>query len=330
MKLPVKNYTLTFTSRITARVSSSCLLLIASLGLAKLSAQQMGLANQYDRISSVLNPAYNGINRAVQVDAITKSQWANFPGSPKMNVVGAQIPLNRDFAAGINLQTLSVGKFQNAKPLSLFAVGADLAYHKQLAKNLNVSTGLRVGMFSYNAQLSLLNANDPNDGSLVDNNYIIKTPLIGGGIMLYGKQYFVSASMPQYAIMANEQINQYNINYASAPMMIFSTGFLQKLSSDWEAKITVQGRHFSGLPFHVDANAYFYYKNQIMFGYGRRNNTADVYQLQIRFNEFVWINYGYERGYIYDSQTPFSSHEFGVSYKFYQPSKQMFIEPRNY
>jgi len=330
MKLFVKNYTLKSIKSLVFQFAGSACLLASTCVWQSLSAQQMGLANQYERISGVLNPAYNGINRAVQVDAITKSQWANFPGSPKMNVVGAQFPLNRDFAAGLNLQTLSVGKFQNAKPLSLFSVGADLAYHKQLGKNVNLSTGLRVGLFSYNAQLSLLNANDPNDGSLVDNNYTIKTPLIGGGIMLYGKQYFVSASMPQYAIMANEQINQYNINYASAPMMIFSTGYLQKLSKDWDAKVTVQGRHFAGLPFHIDANAYFYYKNQIMFGYGRRNNTADVYQLQIRFNEFVWINYGYERGFIYDSQTPFSSHEFGVSYKFYQPSKQMFIEPRNY
>jgi len=292
-------------------------------------AQQMGLANQYDRVSSVLNPAYNGI-RAVQLDALTKSQWANFPGSPKMNIVGAQLPLNRDFATGINLQTLSIGKFQNAKPLSMFAIGADLAYHKQLAKNLHVSTGIRAGMFSYNAQLSLLNANDPNDGSLVDNNYTIKTPFVGGGLMLYGKQYFIGASMPQYAIIAQDQLNQYNVNYASSPMLITTAGLLQRLSKDWEAKITVQGRHFEGLPFHIDANAYFYYKNQIMFGYGRRNNTADVYQLQIRFNEFVWINYGYERGFIYDSQTPFYSHEFGVSYRFYQPSKQMFIEPRNY
>ncbi len=330
MNSNVKNYTVNTIKRLAQQLSMGACLMASVCFWPALSAQQMGLANQYDRIAGVLNPAYNGLNRAVQVDALTKSQWANFPGSPKLNVVGTQIPLNRDFAAGINLQTLSVGKFQNAKPLSLFAVGADLAYHKQLAKNVFVSTGIRVGLFSYNAQLSLLNANDPNDGSLVDNNYTIKTPLVGGGIMLYGKQYFVSASMPQYAIMANEQINQYNINYASAPMMIFSTGYLQKLSKDWDAKVTVQGRHFAGLPFHVDANAYFYYKNQIMFGYGRRNNTANVYQLQVRFNEFVWINYGYERGYIYDSQTPFSSHEFGVSYKFYQPSKQMFIEPRNY
>ena len=305
-------------------------LALVVFNISTVGAQQFGLANQYDRISSVLNPAYNGLNRSVQVDALTKSQWANFPGSPKMNVVGLQLPLNRDFASGLNIQSLSVGKFQNAKPLSLFSVGADLAYHKQIKKNLFLSTGIRIGMFSYNAQLSLLRANQPNDESLLDNNYTIKTPLVGGGIMMYGKNYFVGVSMPQYAIMATDQISQYNINYASSPMMIFSGGYSFEISKDWKAKVTMQGRRFSGLPFHIDANAYVYYQDQFMMGYGRRNNTANVFQFQMRFNEFFWINYGYERGYIYDAETPFFSHEFGVSYRLYQPSKQMFIQPRNF
>ncbi len=303
---------------------------ILSWGSITLQAQQTGLVTQYDKVSSVLNPAYNGVNRAVQIDALTKSQWANFPGSPKINVVGAQMPLNRDFATGLSFQSMKIGKFLNANPISNFSVAADLAYHKKLAKNLNISTGLRLGMFSYNAQLGLLQANNPNDGAIADNNYNIKTPVIGGGLLLYGKQYFLGVSMPQYAIVGKEQFNMYNLNYVASPMFMYTAGYLKKWNKDWETKITVQARQFKGLPMHLDANIYAYYKNQFMLGYGRRNNSSDVLQVQFKFNEFVWITYGYEHGYIYDSQTPFTSHEFGVSYKFYQPSKQMFIEPRNY
>ncbi len=126
------------------KISKYWVVALAVLGdFSSLGAQQVALTTQYDLISSIQNPAYNGLNRNLKIDALSRVQWANFPGTPRYSAVAFQSPLNKDFSLGANFQNLSIGQFKVASPMSMTTMSADIAYHKQLDKNIFAAAGLR-------------------------------------------------------------------------------------------------------------------------------------------------------------------------------------------
>ena len=192
-----------------------------------LQSQQAGLLANYDLVSNIQNPAYNGLNRRLQLDAISRLQWANFPGSPTYTGLGFQVPVTKDFALGASFQNLSVGDFKYASPLSMGAYAIDLAYHKQLGKDVYVSAGVRTGLFTFNMRISQLVASEVGDLAQAGNDYSFNSPLVGGGIMIYGKRYFIGASMPQFALVNDRIVENVNLGYNERSFYLFNAGFVQ-------------------------------------------------------------------------------------------------------
>ena len=189
------------------------LILILGMGIDTAAGQQAGLLSNYDLVSSIQNPAYNGLNSRLQVDAVSRVQWANFPGSPTYTGLAFQVPLNKDFALGANFQNLSIGEFKFASHLSMGSYAVDLAYHKQIAKDVFISAGIRTGVFSFNMRISQLVASEVGDLAQVGNDFSFNSPMVGGGIMVYGKRYFIGASMPQFALVNDRIIDNVNLCY---------------------------------------------------------------------------------------------------------------------
>jgi len=293
-------------------------------------AQQASLSTQYDMVSSIQNPAYNGIHQALRIDAISRIQWANFPGSPRYTCLGVQTPFSKDFAFGANFQTLKVGSFKVASPLNMNVFAADIAYHKKIAKNINVGVGLRLGLFSFNMQLSRLIADNPDDVAVAGNDYNINTPVVGGGIIVYGKNYYFGGAMPQFALVNNQVLNNVNIGYNARMFYLLNGGYIFQLNNVWNIKTSFQTRYYNGLPLQADANLYIINKELFSLGYGYRSSGSHAALVSIKINEFFKVLYSFETGTVYNKNIPFVSNEFGLSYSFSQPNKQTIVVPRFY
>ena len=305
-------------------------LLVLFAFATKAMAQQASLSTQYDMVSSIQNPAYNGIHQSLRLDAISRVQWANFPGTPRYTCLGVQTPFSKDFAFGANFQTLKVGSFKVASPLNMNVFAGDIAYHKQISKNVNVGVGLRLGLFSFNMQLSRLIADNPDDIAIGGNDYNINTPVVGGGIIVYGKDYYVGAAMPQYALINDQVLNNVNIGYNARSFYLFNGGYVFHLNQMWNIKTTFQTRYYSGLPVQADFNAYVINKELFSLGYGYRTSGSHAILSSIKVNEFFKVVYSFETGTVYNKNIPFVSNEFGLTYSFSQPSKQTIVVPRFY
>lgn len=303
---------------------------ICCVFVIQLKSQQASLTTQYDMVSSIQNPAYNGMQQALRIDAISRVQWANFPGAPRYTCLGVQTPFSKDFAVGANFQTLKVGSFKVASPLNMNIFAGDIAYHKQIAKNFNVGVGLRLGLFSFNMQLSKLISDNPNDVATAGNDYNLNTPVIGGGIIMYGKNYYIGASMPQYALITDQVLNNVNIGYNARAFYLLNAGYIAKLNKSWNLKLTAQTRFYNGLPVQADGNVYLLNKDLFTIGYGYRNSGSHAVLSSIKVNEFFKIMYSFETGTVYNKNIPFVSNEFGLTYTFSQPSKQTIVVPRFY
>jgi type IX secretion system PorP/SprF family membrane protein len=293
-------------------------------------AQQASLSTQYDMVSSIQNPAYNGIHQALRIDAISRIQWANFPGSPRYTCLGVQTPFSKDFAFGANFQTLKVGSFKVASPLNMNVFAADIAYHKKIAKNINVGVGLRLGLFSFNMQLYRLIADNPDDVAVAGNDFNINTPVVGGGIIVYGKNYYFGGAMPQFALVNNQVLNNVNIGYNARMFYLLNGGYIFQLNNVWNIKTSFQTRYYNGLPLQADANLYIINKELFSLGYGYRSSGSHAALVSIKINEFFKVLYSFETGTVYNKNIPFVSNEFGLSYSFSQPNKQTIVVPRFY
>jgi type IX secretion system PorP/SprF family membrane protein len=294
------------------------------------SAQQASLTTQYDIVSGIQNPAYNGIHQSLRIDAISRIQWANFPGTPRYTCLGVQTPLSKDFAIGANFQSMKVGSFKVASPLSMNVFAGDIAYHKQVSKNIQMAVGLRLGVFGFNMQLSKLGIDNPNDVAVAGNDYNINTPVVGGGVIVYGKNYYFGASLPQFALISDQILDNVNIGYNARSFYLVNAGYIFSLNQNWNLKSTIQTRYYAGLPIQADFNLYLIDKNLFSVGYGYRSTGSHAILSSVKVNEFFKVLYSFETGNVYQKNTPFTSHEFGLSYGFFQPSKQTKVVPRFY
>ena len=306
------------------------LILILGMGIDTAAGQQAGLLSNYDLVSSIQNPAYNGLNRRLQVDAVSRVQWANFPGSPTYTGLAFQAPLNKDFALGANFQNLSIGEFKFASPLSMGSYAVDLAYHKQIAKDVFISAGIRTGVFSFNMRISQLVASEVGDLAQVGNDFSFNSPMVGGGIMVYGKRYFIGASMPQFALVNDRIIDNVNLGYNARSFYLINAGYAQPLGTDFTLKSTVQARFYEGLPLVYDLNLYVLYKDVLNLGYGYRNTGSHAVLGRLKVNDYFYVMYSYEFGKIYNDETPFNATEFGLSYQLDFNRQKKKILPRHY
>ena len=296
----------------------------------KAMTQQASLTTQYDMVSSIQNPAYNGIHQSLRIDAISRVQWANFPGTPRYTCLSVQTPFSKDFAFGANFQSLKVGSFKVASPLNMNVFVGDIAYHKQISKNVNVGVGLRFGLFSFNMQLSRLIADNSDDIAIGGNDYNINTPVVGGGVIIYGKNYYIGGAMPQYALINDQVLNNVNIGYNARSFYLLNGGYIFRVNNVWNIKTTFQTRYYMGLPIQADVNLYVINKELFSLGYGYRTSGSHAILSSIKVNEFFKVIYSFETGTVYNKNTPFVSNEFGLTYSFSQPDKQTIVVPRFY
>jgi type IX secretion system PorP/SprF family membrane protein len=295
-----------------------------------LHAQQVALTTQYDLISSIQNPAYNGLNRILKIDALSRVQWANFPGTPRYSAVAFQSPLNKDFSLGANFQNLSIGQFKVASPMSMTSMSADIAYHKQLDKNIYAAAGLRLGVFNSSLRISQLISDAPADAAQTGNDYNFNAPLVGGGVMFYGKQYFIGASLPQFAVVPKQLVDNVNLGYNARSFWSFNAGYVYKFNKKWQVKTTAQARKYTSLPTIWDANIYGIYEGVLTLGYGYRSTGSNAFLASIRANDLIKVVFAYESGTIYDDQTPFNSIEFGISYQIDYNKEKTKVIPRQF
>jgi type IX secretion system PorP/SprF family membrane protein len=310
------------------KLSITCVLTL--MVTPRLSAQQVPLSSQYDFISSIQNPAYNGLNRTMRIDALSRIQWNNFPGTPTYTALAFQTPLSREFAVGAQFQSLTVGKFKNASPLSLSSYTGDLAYHTQIGSKLFLSTGIRTGIMSFNMRLSQLISEIPTDIAIAGNDYNFNSMVVGGGVMIYGDNFYVGASIPQVALVSDRLIDNVNLGYNARRFYLFNAGFVQKLTGDFSAKLSTQFRNYDGLPWQYDLNAYMLYKDVLNIGYGYRSNGSNSFMAQIKVNNSFHLVYMYEHGFVFDKKTAFYSQEFGLRYDLDFNKQRVKVAPRYY
>ena len=129
-------------------------------------AQQDPLYSQYQFNQSVIDPAYTGINDALNATAIARRQWTGIDGAPETNILNlsSSLLLNK-LGAGVLVMSDTYGVNKNTEFLGMISYKIDLLNGKIF------SFGLQSGYtnYRYDYQNLVLEQND-DALSLVDEN----------------------------------------------------------------------------------------------------------------------------------------------------------------
>jgi type IX secretion system PorP/SprF family membrane protein len=227
----------------------------------------------------------------------------------------SQAPAFRDFAVGLNLQTGKIGKFAVASPFAETEFAANIAYHKEIARNLRLAVGLRVGAFNYSAELSKLQLQNPGDVTFNNNDYSITAPMTGFGVYLYSDKYFAAISAPRMVFITERTApSGVNLDYVSEMHYYAIAGAVFEINDDVKLKPTTQVKFVNGAPMQADLNLHLFYKDFGSIG-GFFRTGGDI-----GFMTMVKLNPSFNVLYSFDSKTsPLNeyvrgSHEIGIQY----------------
>lgn len=295
--------------------------LTAALAVASpLFAQQEQMYTHYDFNSIAMNPAYAGSKRTLVASALNRTQWATYPGAPNYQSLAlhspvSQAPAFRDFAVGLNFQTGKIGKFAVASPFAETEIAANIAYHKEIARNLRLAVGLRVGAFNYSAELSKLQLQNPGDVTFNNNDYSITAPMTGFGIYLYSDKYFAAISSPRMVfINPRTAPSGVNLDYVSEMHYYAIAGAVFEINDDLKLKPTTQVKFVNGVAMQADLNLHLIYKDFGSIG-GFYRTGGDIGVMAM-----AKLNGNFNLMYSFDSKTsPLNeyvrgSHEVGIQY----------------
>ena len=256
----------------------------------EVNAQQDPQYTQYMYNLNVINPAYAGSKESLSITALYRSQWVGIADNPETFTFSAHSPIGEKVGLGISAIKDQLG------PVSESNIYADLSYTIDLGSALQLAFGIKGGVTLHEVGLSALELQDPNDPFFSED--VQRTyPNIGAGAFLYGENFYVSLSVPNFieSVHLDETIDGEAIKFGNETSHLFTTaGYIFQLGENIKLKPSamVKIAFDSPISWDTNLNALFYEK----FELGASYRFDDSYSALVGFQ----INPNLRIGYAYD------------------------------
>ena len=256
----------------------------------EVNAQQDPQYTQYMYNLNVINPAYAGSKESLSITALYRSQWVGIADNPETFTFSAHSPIGEKVGLGISAIKDQLG------PVSESNIYADFSYTIDLGSALQLAFGIKGGVTLHEVGLSALELQDPNDPFFSED--VQRTyPNIGAGAFLYGENFYVSLSVPNFieSVHLDETIDGEAIKFGDETSHLFTTaGYIFQLGENIKLKPSamVKIAFDSPISWDTNLNALFYEK----FELGASYRFDDSYSALVGFQ----INPNLRIGYAYD------------------------------
>jgi type IX secretion system PorP/SprF family membrane protein len=297
------------------------LYLLVGLSLNGVS-QQDPVYTQYMNNLLTIQPAYAGISGALNVTGISRAQWVGFEGAPNTNTLTINGPLRR-FNVGLGLSIIN----DKWGPIRQNGVYVDYAYRVMLRRDQYLSFGIKGGFNIYQAYLTDLVINDPNDPVFAYDVNFKFLPNMGLGIMWHSDRFFLGVSAPK--ILKNRIQSQNTENVYREVLHFYGMGgYVFFLSDIIKFKPTVLYRWAERTPSFVDFSGNFLLYDRVWIGatYRMQNSYGLIFQFNV--NTQLKFGYSYDMTTFHPTQVNSGTHEFLISYDFINSRRGRQVVPR--
>lgn len=281
--------------RIVFTLVAACALLSTSV-----QAQVDPLYSQYLNNPFLINPAYGGMNKSMNLMVGYRKQWAGFDGSPTtISATGHTSLFDNRMGAGLIISQDKVGENTNS------FVQATYSYKVRFDDYRYISFGLQAGFMNFRSDNSQLNIADQDDPTFANPLNVTK-PSFGAGAIFRTDKLFLGLSVPRilnvkatFEDLTTSIYTQHFYGFAS---------YVFLLSDRVKLKPAVLLRAVSGSPLSTDLNFQFNIDERYAVGVLTRNFNTYGFLAQMKINE-LRFGYVFEMPTNNSVGTRFTSHE---------------------
>ena len=283
------------------------LLLVLSLSL---KAQQRPAYSQYMFNGLAFNPAYAGSQKQFHAMAIIRSQWVNFEGAPKTQLLSTHAPIDRkNIGLGMLISHEQIGVHTD------WSAYASYAYQIKFKQGRMLSLGLQGGLNHRQSDFTKLTVQAGTDPLI--GYYKKVTPNVGTGIYYSTPTAYAGVSSPYLvenktfrangdgSISQNRESRYY---YVAAGKVLFLSPKVQMMPS---GLLRLQDK----MPVGFDLGLNFYYNNILGMGFSYRNGDSIIGLFQMTLNENFVFGYAYDYTLSSLRNHTQGSHEVMLSYR---------------
>ena len=272
--------------------------------IQKLQAQMDPLQALYINTPMVINPAYAGITRDLNLSVDYRTQWAGFDGSPRtFNASGHAAIRQNKMGVGINLIQDKIGSNTSAEIEGIYS------YHLPLNNETTLSFGLQFGAINYQTDYSelIVAPNDPNLETTSE-----WQPNFGAGLILTNDIYFLSFSVPKMLKPATESAAQGLYNRS----LYLMAGYSFTITSRLRLKPYAALRAASGSKSSYDIGINLLGDDSYTLGAFTRSFHTYGLTAQLKLDELLRIGYAFELPTNQSAGSQYTTHELQLIMRF--------------
>ena len=307
-------------------------------------AQQDPAYSMYMFNGLYLNPAYAGSQEVISLMGIYRHQWVGLKGSPRTGNVSVHMPFPKNqYAIGLTISNDRIGLANSLNATPAFA-------YRLKVKNTKICFGIQAS-FTYfyrnNADSDFPTENPDLTASLNTNMFV---PNVGAGIYVYGRKYFIGASVPHLmpaALRGKTRLLNYNEDVARIyNYYLFTAGYVVgKDHSMVKFRPTILMKWQEGLPHNIpqfDFNLALLFIDRIWVGASLRTQgdaqtkggkemkfgpESVIGYLQFKVTPQLQLGYAYDASLSHLRNAHSGTHEIMLGYDFWF-TKHRFVTPR--
>jgi type IX secretion system PorP/SprF family membrane protein len=275
------------------------------------SAQQELQISQYMFNGLFLNPAYAGTHPYWSGTILHRSQWLNFPGAPKTNLLAVDGQL-KDKRMGLGFMVTN----DNIGLNKINDISGSYSYRIKLGKkDGQLAFGLRAGIRN-----QVFNANDAlyvdQGDPLYNGNQSIWTPKFDFGLYYYQERAYLGLTVPNVVTIDSRKKD--NSDAGLRRHYYLNGGYVWKLSNMVDFKPSFLVKLEPTAPVSMDLNAHFLFNQRFWLGVSYRHNAAFVGMLEYSITPNLRAGYAYDYTTTAIRTFQGGSHEIMLSYDFIQ------------
>lgn len=284
--------------------------------------QQDPVYTEYLNNLLTIQPAYAGSSGVLNVTGLSRAQWIGFAGAPNTNTLTIQGPLRR-YNVGLGISIIN-DKWGPIRQNSLYF---DYAYRVNLTPEQFLSFGIKGGFNLYQAFLTDLVINDPNDQTFAYDVNLKILPNFGMGAMWHSDRFFLGVSIPK--VLKNKLQSQSNENVYHEVLHFYAMGgYVFFLNDVFKLKPTVLYRWAEHTPSYVDLGGTLIIHDKVWVGATLRLKNSYGLTFQYSVNNQLKFGYSYDLTTFHPAQVNSGTHEFMISYDFTQGRRGRQVTPR--
>lgn len=287
------------------------LIVVLSLGISKVRAQQDYMFTMYMLNPVLYNPAIAGTHNYYQIRSSHRFQWVGLSDAPITNAIAAFGPhAKKDMGFGGTLYHDVAG------PSSRLQINGLYAYNVPITDDIHLSMGLAAGVMQYKVDFTKIKMADIDDPVYSSAVYSNIAPDASVGLYAWNSDFFVGMSAKQ---LLNNKIKLGNDDKGFSKLkthFYLMGGYKYNFNREWAIEPAIIIKKVTPAPYQVEINCKVIYDKSFWGGLSYRSADAVSVVLGYTYKRKIFFGYSYDAGLSDIRKYNSGSHELCIGYNF--------------